>query len=148
MTIIDVEPSHLEDIETIENICFSLPWHRSALEKQMNADNCIFLAALDDGDTVMGYVGLLFVLDEGYISNFAVAPEFRKRGVADALIAELINRTKIDLAFLTLEVRESNMPAISLYTKHGFTVVGKRKNYYDRPKESALLMTLFFNKEK
>lgn len=147
MTIIDVNPQHLDEIQAIENACFSLPWHRAALEKQMCADNCFFLAALDDNEAVMGYIGLMYVLDEGYISNIAVAPIFRRHGVADALIAELIERAKSSLAFITLEVRESNHAAIYLYTKHGFGVVGKRKNYYDRPKEDALLMTLFFKKE-
>ncbi len=148
MTITDVKPQHIDEIETIENACFSLPWHRAALEKQMSADNCIFLAALNDSGTVMGYIGLMHVLDEGYISNVAVAPEHRRRGIADSLIEVLIERTKGLLSFMTLEVRESNRAAICLYTKHGFEVVGKRKNYYDKPKENALLMTLFFKKEE
>ena len=148
MTITDVKPQHLDEIQAIENICFSLPWHRDALEKQIYADNCVFLAALDDNEAVMGYIGLMHVLDEGYISNIAVAPVCRRRGVADALILELIERTKDLLAFITLEVRESNRAAIYLYVKHGFETVGKRKNYYDKPKEDALLMTLFLKKEE
>lgn len=148
MTIIDVNPSHLEEISAIENVCFSLPWTFEQLEKQMSSDNCIFLAAANDDGAIMGYIGLMFVLDEGYISNVAVSPSFRRRGVADALIAALIERVKISLAFLTLEVRESNAPAIKLYSKHGFELAGKRKNYYDKPKEAALLMTLFFKKEE
>lgn len=148
MTITDVKLSHLDEIQAIECACFSLPWHREALEKQMCTDNCIFLAAIGDNGAVMGYVGLMFVLDEGYISNIAVSPEFRRRGVADALINALIDRAKKTLSFVTLEVRESNLHAIYLYTKHGFEVVGKRKNYYDKPKESALLMTLFFKREE
>jgi len=148
MKITDVGPQHLDEIEAIESACFSLPWHRAALEKQMRADNCVFLAALDeDRNAVMGYIGLMYVLDEGYIANVAVSPQYRRRGVADALISALIARTESTLAFLTLEVRESNHAAIYLYTKHGFEIVGKRKNYYDRPKESALLMTLFLKKE-
>lgn len=146
MTITEVKPHHLYAVEEIEKVCFSMPWSRRELENQMNATSCIFLAAVDDEGTVMGYIGLMFVLDEGYISNVAVAPEFRRRGVADALISALINRTKRNLAFLTLEVRESNTPAISLYEKHGFKLVGIRKNYYEKPKENALLMTLFFDK--
>ncbi|MFB0921525.1 MAG: ribosomal protein S18-alanine N-acetyltransferase, partial [Oscillospiraceae bacterium] len=94
-----------------------------------------------------GYIGLMYVLDEGYISNVAVSPVYRRRGVADALIEALIERTKDTLAFMTLEVRESNHAAKYLYSKHGFETVGKRKNYYDRPKEDALLMTLFFKKQ-
>ncbi|MEG0035312.1 MAG: ribosomal protein S18-alanine N-acetyltransferase [Oscillospiraceae bacterium] len=143
--ICPVSPRHLDDIEEIEALCFSMPWNRSALENQMLADNTIFLAAESD-EGVLGYVGLLHVLDEGYISNVAVSPTFRRCGVADALIKALISRTEKTLAFLTLEVRESNLPAIALYEKHGFSAVGKRKNYYDRPKENAILMTLWFQK--
>ncbi len=148
MIITDVNSSHLDEIQAIENECFSLPWHRAALENQIIASNCIFLAALDNDGAVMGYIGMMLVIDEGYISNIAVSPEFRRRGVADALICALIERAKESLAFLTLEVRESNHPAVYLYTKHGFEVVGKRKNYYDKPKENALLMTLFFKREE
>ena len=147
MTVTDVRTEHLDGILAIENACFSLPWTRAQLESQMNADNCVFLAALGERNEVMGYVGLMTVLDEGYISNIAVAPEYRRRHVADALIAELIGRNRSSLAFLTLEVRESNIAAIALYAKHGFRVVGKRNNYYEKPKEAALLMTLFFRKE-
>ena len=146
MTITEVKPHHLDAVEEIENVCFSMPWTRRELENQMNANSCIFLVAEDEDGAVMGYIGLMFVLDEGYISNVAVAPECRRRGVADALITALIERTKKNLAFLTLEVRESNIPAISLYEKHGFKLVGLRKNYYEKPKENALLMTLFFDK--
>jgi len=147
MTITDVNPSHLDEIQVIENACFSLPWTHGQLEKQMSADNCIFLAAADYDGAVMGYIGMMFVLDEGYISNVAVSPDYRRRGIADALISALIERAKETLSFVTLEVRESNNPAINLYAKHGFEVVGNRKSYYDKPKENALLMTLFFKRE-
>ena len=144
--ITKVFPEHLDEIIKIENACFSLPWTRSALENQMNDEKSIFLAAVDGG-RVLGYIGMLSVLDEGYISNVAVAPYCRRRGVADALIDALIARKRDELAFITLEVRQSNLPAVSLYSKHGFTEVGRRKNYYDRPKEDAVLMTLFFKPE-
>ena len=148
MKIIEVAAEHLDAIAAIENACFSLPWTRGQLERQMLADNCVFLAALDENGKVLGYVGLLTVLDEGYISNVAVAPEHRRRGVADALIQALAARLRDRLSFLTLEVRESNLAAIRLYEKHGFVLVGKRKDYYDKPKEAALLMTLFLKKEE
>lgn len=146
-TIIDVTPDHIDSIIEIENLCFSLPWTRTALENQMNAKNCLFLAAVD-GSKVLGYIGLMTVLDEGYISNVAVAPQYRRCGIANALIDALMERTKDSLAFMTLEVRESNAAAIALYKKHGFIPVGTRKNYYENPKENALLMTLFFKAEE
>ena len=84
------------------------------------------------------------LLDEGYISNVAVHPDARRQGIGDALIDALAAKAaELELAFLTLEVRESNAPAIALYAKHGFHPVGKRKNYYDAPKEDAVLMTCY-----
>ncbi|NCC67108.1 MAG: ribosomal-protein-alanine N-acetyltransferase [Clostridia bacterium] len=145
-TITYVKPEYLDNILEIENRCFSVPWTRTALENQMNDKKSIFLAAVDGG-RVLGYIGMLAVLDEGYISNVAVAPDCRRRGIAGALIDAVIARKRDELAFITLEVRTSNLPAIALYRKHGFTEVGRRKNYYDRPKEDAVIMTLFFKPE-
>lgn len=98
----------------------------------------------EDG-TVLGYAGLQAVLDEGYINNVAVAPAYRRRGVAGALIAALVRFGEAKLSFLTLEVRASNAPAIALYEKYGFTQAGRRKNYYDDPREDALLLTRRFD---
>ena len=92
-----------------------------------------------------GYAGLQTVLDEGSITNVAVLPEFRRRGAARALLEELLARGKaMDLAFLTLEVRASNAPAIALYTGLGFQEVGRRRGYYEAPREDALLFTYFY----
>lgn len=140
--ITDVREELLPQIAEIERECFSLPWTEDMLRAQLDRERCVFLAALEGG-TVLGYVGLTFVLDEGYISNVAVAPLCRRRGVAGALIAELTERARaLRLAFLTLEVRAGNAPAVALYAKHGFRVVGRRRGYYEKPREDALLMTL------
>ena len=129
--IVDVSAEHIRQIEEIERDCFSRPWTAE------------FIAAVD-GSRVFGYVGLMYVLDEGYISNVAVHPDARRQGIGDALIDVLAAKAaELELAFLTLEVRESNAPAIALYAKHGFHPVGKRKNYYDAPKEDAVLMTCY-----
>lgn len=143
--IIDTTQTQLEQIEKIEQQCFSCPWTLDQLRSQLSDDRHVFLAAVDAGGTVLGYVGMMFVLDEGYISNVAVAPDFRRQGVADALISALMTRAEeLNLAFVTLEVRAGNEPAKSLYAKHGFVPVGRRKNYYDLPKEDAILMTRFW----
>lgn len=140
--ISDVREELIARIAEIERECFSLPWTEKTLRAQLDKERCVFLAACE-GETVLGYVGLSHVLDEGYISNVAVAPAYRRQGVAGALVAELIRRARaLRLAFLTLEVREGNAPAVALYAKHGFRVVGRRKNYYEKPREDALLMTL------
>ena len=143
--IIDTTETQLEQIEAIEQQCFSCPWTLDQLRSQLSDDRHVFLAAVDAGGTVLGYVGMMFVLDEGYISNVAVAPDFRRQGVADALISALMTRAEeLNLAFVTLEVRAGNEPAKALYAKHGFVPVGRRKNYYDLPKEDAILMTRFW----
>lgn len=147
LTVTDVSPRHLDGIEEIEKTCFSMPWTREQLARQMAGERNVFLCAEDETGP-LGYIGLLTVLDEGYISNIAVAPEARRRGVADVLLTELAARTCKTLSFLTLEVRASNVPAIALYEKHGFSAVGRRRNYYEKPQEDALLMTLFFEKEE
>lgn len=134
---------HVSGIHAIETECFSDPWSEQSIISQLPDENHVFLVALD-GDRVIGYVGMMNVLDEGYISNVAVTSAYRRQKIADALIAELMERSKsLNLAFVTLEVRESNMPAKSLYEKHGFQVVGLRKNYYTKPKEHAVLMTAY-----
>jgi ribosomal-protein-alanine N-acetyltransferase len=132
----------LPAIEEIEALCFSDPWTREMLLYQLTDPDSLFLAAQDTTGALLGYIGCKTVLDEGYISNVAVHPASRRRGVGDALIAALIERAReMELSFLTLEVRESNAPAIALYSKHGFVTVGRRRDYYEKPKEAALLMT-------
>ena len=83
------------------------------------------------------------VLDEGSLDNIAVSLDHRRHGVADALMdaAGAWGRAR-ELSFITLEVRASNGPAIALYDKHGFVTVGRRTNYYEKPREDAILMTL------
>ncbi len=142
--IVDVKMEHINGIEAIERQCFSLPWSRQALISQLPDSMHVFIAAVNEQDAVLGYVGMMYVLDEGYISNVAVSPSCRRQGIADALIDTLVCKAEEkQLSFVTLEVRESNTAAISLYKKHGFTEVGLRKNYYEKPTENAILMTRF-----
>ena len=141
--IVDAGLEHVSALEELEKLCFSTPWNEQMLKSQLPDDKHEFIVAVNEGD-LLGYVGMMYILDEGYISNVAVNPKFRRMGIADALINELVLRANnLDLAFITLEVRESNEAARALYSKHGFNDVGKRKNYYDFPKEDAILMTKF-----
>ena len=143
LTVLDAQERHLDALEALEQQCFSVPWTRGQLRSFLPDEQHVFLAAEEDG-RLIGYVGMMHVLDEGYIANVAVAPESRRRGVASALIKELIGRAEeLDLSFVTLEVRAGNAPAIALYERFGFAPVGRRKNYYDAPKEDAVLMTRF-----
>ena len=141
--IINADITHVDGIHAIEVECFSEPWCRESIISQLNGNNHVFLVALD-GECVVGYVGMMYVLDEGYISNVAVTSAYRRKKIADALICRLLEiANTLELSFVTLEVRESNEPAKTLYTKHGFKAVGLRKGYYTKPKENAVLMTVY-----
>jgi ribosomal-protein-alanine N-acetyltransferase len=143
--IVPITAAHLPQLAALEQVCFPAdPWSedlfRDALE---NPRVCILLAEGEDG-AALGYAVLSTVLDEGNLDNIAVAPDARRQGVADALLRALTGFGRERLSVLMLEVRASNIPAIALYEKHGFAAVGRRKNYYDAPKEDAILMTLTF----
>ena len=131
VVVVDAEETAVPGIAAIEQQCFSDPWSEQTVRSQFPGPKHVFLTAMD-GETVVGYVGLMYVIDEGYISNVAVTASYRRQHIADQLIAELIRSGKmLDLAFLTLEVRKSNAPAIALYAKHGFQEVGCRKHSYE-----------------
>lgn len=139
----NAEKRHLDALVELEHQCFSIPWTRGQLDAELPDAHHEFLVA-EAGENVLGYVGMMHVLDEGYISNVAVAPAQRRQGIARALIKALLARAEaLRLSFVTLEVRESNAPAIALYEGFGFRPVGRRKGYYDAPKEDAILMTTF-----
>ena len=144
--IVPMNADHLDEIAELEQVCFSTPWSRNMLAEELDNACSAFLVALDDGGHVAGYAGLQVILDEGYITNVAVQPEYRRQGVAGHLLAVFLNFAKGNhLAFLTLEVRASNYGAIALYGGLGFRSVGRRKNYYEHPKEDAIIMTKEFD---
>lgn len=142
--LVPMDKSHLDGVERLERICFSRPWSRSMLEDELyNPSVSVIVAEGEDG-TVLGYGEIGVVLDEGCLEKIAVDPDYRRQGVAEEILAAFLRFGRAKLAFLTLEVRESNAAAIGLYEKLGFQVVGRRKGYYDAPKEDAVLMTVEF----
>jgi ribosomal-protein-alanine N-acetyltransferase len=145
MKIEKMTNQHLDSVSLIESACFAHPWSKQILESELKNSNSLFYVAVEN-DEVIGYIGMSVVVDEGYIFNVAVKKANRNKGVATALINELVTYCKKNnLCFLTLEVRESNENARSLYSKFGFIKVGERKNYYSNPTENAILMTKYFN---
>jgi ribosomal-protein-alanine N-acetyltransferase len=143
--IVPMNADHLDEVAELERICFSTPWSRNMLAEELENALSAFLVALDDSGRVVGYAGLQVVLDEGYITNVAVRPECRRQGVAGKLLQVFIDFAQGNrLAFLTLEVRASNYGAIALYGSRGFRSVGRRRNYYEHPKEDAIIMTKEF----
>ena len=133
---------HLDALSQIEKECFSRAWSREALESEINNENALFLVAESENE-VLGYVGCIFVLGEGSITNVAVSLNYRRLGIGDALISALVeNARKMDGECLFLEVRKSNIAAQNLYKKHGFENCGERKNFYREPCEDAYIMRL------
>ncbi len=142
--LVPMDHSHLPAVAALERLCFTTPWNEAMLEEELYNDTASFIVAQRDDGEVLGYAGLHVILDEGYIDNVAVRPEYRRQGVADRLLDVFCRFGQARLAFLTLEVRPSNTAAVALYEKHGFREAGRRKNYYENPTEDALLLTKEF----
>ena len=140
MIIEKMNATHVPQIAELEKLCFSDPWSEKSIETELSCRLSVWLVALE-GEQVVGYVGSQTVIDESDMMNIAVHPDFRRRGIAEALVADLeaALRQRGGRA-LTLEVRDSNLPAITLYEKLGFAQVGLRKNYYRNPKEDARIL--------
>ena len=131
-------------VARIEEACFSRPWSEKSLRESLEAAPYTFYVAVN-GDDPVGYIGAYLTGDELNLTNLAVFPLWRKRGVGTALLREVMNLAAgRGLYGVTLEVRESNLAAIALYRKFGFTSAGKRKNYYDDPAEDALILWRVF----
>ena len=145
MQIVKMEKEHCEILAELEKLCFSRPWSRKALEDEVDNPRAYFVTAVD-GDKILGYGGMHCSHMECYIDNIAVEPNARRHGVADELLDVFCRFGEANLAFLTLEVRASNAPAIALYRKHGFEEAGRRKNYYTKPAEDAIIMTRYFKR--
>ena len=139
---------HLDELVKLEKICFSQPWSYQSLEEELSNDTAYFFTALD-GEKVIGYIGLYIVCESCFVSNIAVFPEYRRKGVATALIERACECAKEHgTDFISLEVRPSNVSALALYEKLGFEEMGLRKNYYRNPTEDALIMTKLFEKKE
>lgn len=133
---------HLDAVSQLEKACFSRAWSKEALTSELDNPNACFLVAEENGK-VLGYIGCIFVCGEGSITNVAVSPLHRRRGIGSLLISELIeNAKKEQIKALFLEVRCSNFTALELYKKHGFSICGRRKNFYRDPVEDAYIMNL------
>ena len=143
-TLVPMDRSHLSGVADLEKLCFTTPWNEAMLEEELYNDTASFIVAQGENSEVLGYAGLHVILDEGYIDNVAVRPEYRRQGIADQLLDVFCRFGEAHLRFLTLEVRPSNTAAVALYEKHGFREAGRRKNYYENPTEDALLLTKEF----
>jgi ribosomal-protein-alanine N-acetyltransferase len=139
MKIIEMTADHVAHVAELEKLCFSDPWSEKSIASELTNKLALWLVAEEDG-RVTGYIGSQTVPDESDMMNVAVHPDFRRRGIAEALVMALCAALKEQGSVsLTLEVRASNDPAKALYEKLGFEQVGRRPNYYRNPKEDALI---------
>ena len=144
VTIRRMEEKDIPGILRIEEICFSRPWSEKSIRESFSSGLYYFYVAAS-GDEPIGYAGAYLTGDELNIANIAVFPLWRKRGIASALLEELIRLAAgRHLYGITLEVRQSNEAALALYRKYGFEQSGRRKNYYDNPTEDALILWRVF----
>ena len=140
MEILKMNESHVEAIAELEKICFQDPWSVNSIASELSNRLSTWLVAIENG-AVCGYVGSQSVLDSADMMNIAVHPEYRNRGIACALVSELIALLKNqNVISLMLEVRVSNESAINLYKKLGFEELGIRKKFYEHPVEDAIIM--------
>lgn len=140
MQLTTMTAAHVPQIAALEKICFVDPWSEASIASELANELALWLVALD-GDTVSGYVGSQSVMGEADMMNVAVAPAYRRQGIAEALVKELIARLAAKaVTSLTLEVRASNEAAQGLYEKLGFVQVGRRPRYYSHPREDALIL--------
>ena len=140
MEIVKMDETHISQIAALEKRCFSDPWSENSIAGELSSRLSYWLVAVENGE-VVGYIGSQSVLGQSDMMNVAVHPDYRRKGIAEALIlalsADLKERQN---QCLTLEVRASNAPAITLYEKLDFKPIGLRKNYYRNPKEDALIL--------
>ncbi len=143
MTVRRATIEDAKEIFAIEMECFSVPWSLDSIETELLNEDKKLYYVVEDANGVVGYAGAWLVYDEGQITNIAIRPSARRQGFGAKLTSALIEECfKRGMHEIFLEVRISNLSALSLYRKLGFTVKGMRKNYYSEPKEDAYIMSL------
>ena len=143
MEIVPMKDEHIEEIAEIEKLSFSVPWSENGLRAELTNETAHFLSAVS-GKKILGYIGVHEICGEAYITNVAVLPSCRRLGIGETLIDAATHDAKErNCEFISLEVRISNNPAIELYKKEGYNIVGQRKDFYSNPTEDAYIMTKF-----
>lgn len=146
--LVPMDKSHLTEVAELDAALFTRPWSRDSWESELyNTTVSLVVAETEEGH-VLGYGVLGVILDEGCLEKIAVRPQYQRQGIAQAILDSYLRYGLENLAFITLEVREDNAPAIQLYMKNGFAQVGRRKNYYAEVHKDAILMTREFQEEE
>ncbi len=134
-------PKDAEAMARLDKECFSMPWSLQAFRDELSKNDAAFYLVAIVSDEIIGFAGLWGILDEGHITNVAVHPDFRKKGIGALMLAKLIELScEAGITSHTLEVRRSNEAAIDLYKKFDFKIGGIRKEYYSDNLEDALIL--------
>jgi len=140
ITIVPMTKAHAEAVHDIESHSFSDPWPIEDILFELAQAHTISYVAMVQG-VVAGFGSMRHIVNEGHISNIATHEDYRKNGVASAIVAALIQSAlSMDMIGITLEVRIGNRAAMALYHKYGFVVEGYRRGYYNHPREDAAIM--------
>lgn len=143
-TIRIAEDKDIDAIAELDKQCFAVPWSREAYARELRANKLAFYIVADEDGEIVGFAGLWGIIEEGHITNVAVHPAYRGKGLGKLLVSKLLEVSEqYGIDKFTLEVRPSNAAAISLYQKLGFQAVGKRPRYYEDNGEDALIMWRF-----
>lgn len=145
MQDIEIRQAKLYDVPAmarIERESFDSPWSADEITKDVASnDGSIYVALALVGEERAGYADMRIITGESQIYNIAIAPEFRRQGIGEALLAHMIEKSEeLGLSIITLEVRSGNEAAMALYEKMGFKKVGSRPGYYAKGSEDAVLM--------
>lgn len=141
-------PKDLEQVTALEAACFSMPWKYRDFEEVLTNPNRCYLVAeadnttVDTPDRILGGCMLTHIVGQGDISNVAVCEKYRNKGIASAVLAKMLElgEERYGITAYTLEVRSKNIPARRLYEKYGFVSKGIRPNFYEKPKDDAVIM--------
>ena len=134
-------PEDVKAVSKIEKMCFSTPWSLKAFRLELEDNDCAHYAVVVAGEDIVGYGGMWMIIDEAHITNVAIHPDYRRKGMGEAVMRYLIKKaSEIGAVAMTLEVRVSNKAAIYLYKKLGFIEKGIRRGYYTNNREDALIM--------
>lgn len=142
--LVPMDKSHLSQVAELDKELFSRPWSADSWESELYNTTVSLVVAETEEGRVLGYGVLGVILDEGCLEKLAVRPDCQRRGIAQAILGSFLRYGEANLAYIGLEVRDDNAPALALYEKNGFVAVGRRKNYYAEIHRDAILMERVF----
>jgi len=138
----EAKPTDIKRMAELDKICFTLPWSLNDFKTEIIRNQIAFYLVFEADSEIVGYAGLWAIKPEGHITNVAVHPDFRRRGIGAKLMEELLKQSgeRFGLTEFTLEVRITNIEAVKLYSRFGFKYAGKRKAYYRDTNEDAIIL--------